>query len=95
MGTCANLVFLGTVLDFKMGLISIPEECILKLKSSIDSCLQDNFISARGLASITGQIISMSCAVGNTTRLLTRNCYAAIEQRTSYQTLPIVMVRIF
>ena len=82
-----NLVFLGTVLDFKMGLISIPEERILKLKSSIDSCLQDNFISARGLASITGQIISMSCAVGNTTRLLTRNCYAAIEQRTSWDQL--------
>ena len=53
-------------------------------KLSIDSCLQDNFISARGLASITGQIISMSCAVGNITRLLTRNCYAAIEQRTSW-----------
>ena len=42
-----NLVSLGTVLGFKMGLISIPEERILKLKSSIDSCLQDNFISAR------------------------------------------------
>ena len=70
-----NLVFLVTVLDFETGLISIPEERILKLKSSIDSCLQDNFISTRGLASITGQIISMSCAVGNVTRLLTRNCY--------------------
>ena len=82
-----NLVFLGTVLDFETGLISIPEERILKLKSSIDSCLQDNVISARGLASITGQIISMSCAVGNVTRLLTRNCYAAIEQRTSWDQL--------
>ena len=82
-----NLVFLGTVLDFETGLISIPEERILKLKSSIDSCLQDNVISARGLASITGQIISMSCAVGNVTRLLTRICYAAIEQRTSWDQL--------
>ena len=82
-----NLVFLGTVLDFETGLISIPEGRILKLKSSIDSCLQDNFISARGLASITGQIISMSCAVGNVTRLLTRSCYAAIEQRTSWDQL--------
>ena len=82
-----NLVFLGTVLDFESGLISIPEERILKPKSSIDSCLQDNFISTRGLASITGQIISMSCAVGNVTRLLTRNCYAAIEQRTSWDQL--------
>ena len=31
-----NLVFLGTVLGFKMGLIAIPEERILKLKSSIN-----------------------------------------------------------
>ena len=82
-----NLVFLGMVLDFETGLISIPGERILKLESSIDSCLQDNFISARGLASITGQIISMSCAVGNVTRLLTRNCYAAIEQRTFWDQL--------
>ena len=66
---------------------SVPEERILKLKSSIDSCLQDNFISARGLASITGQIIFMSCAVGNVARLLTRSCYAAIEQRTSWDQL--------
>ena len=65
-----NLVFFGTALDFETGLISIPEERILKLKSPIDSCLQDNFISARGLASITGQIISMSYAVGNVIRLL-------------------------
>ena len=26
----------------------------------------------------------MSCAVGNITRLLTRNCYAALEQRISW-----------
>ena len=75
-------------MDFETGLISIPEERILKLKSSIDSCLQDNFISARGLASITaGLIISISCAVGNVTRLLTRDCYAAIKRRTSWDQL--------
>jgi len=79
-----KLVFLGSVLDFQHGLIHIPEERILKLKSSIASCLQKSSFSARGLASITGQIISMSCAVGNITRLLTRNCYAALEQRTSW-----------
>lgn len=79
-----KLVFLGSVLDFQHGLIHIPEERILKLKSSIASCLQKSSFSARGLASITGQIISMSCAVGNITRLLTRNCFAALEQRTSW-----------
>ena len=38
----------------------------------------------KDLASITGQIISMSIAVGNITRLLTRSCYATIEKRTSW-----------
>ena len=50
-----------------------------KLKGSLATCLNARFVSARELASITGQIIAMSCAVGNLTRLLTRNCYSAIE----------------
>ena len=79
-----KLVFLGSVLDFDKGLIQIPEFRILKLKSSLVSCLQNNQIIARDLASVTGQIISMACAVGNVTRLFTRNCFAAIECRTSW-----------
>ena len=78
-----KLVSLGTVLDFETGLVSIPEERILKLKSSIDFCLQNNFISTRGLAPITGQIISMSCALGNVTRLLTRNRTENLLESTS------------
>ena len=61
--------------------------CILKLKSALESCLQRSVISARELASITGQIISMSCAVGNITKLLTRSCYLSIEQRSSWDDL--------
>ena len=79
-----KLVFLGSVLDFEKGLIQIPEGRILKLKSSLAFGLQNSQILARDLASITGQIISMACAVGNVTRLFTRNCYAAIERRTSW-----------
>ena len=79
-----KLVFLGTVLDFEEGLILIPERHILKLKSSLVSCLQKDQIVARDLASITGQVISMTCPVGNVGRLFTRNCSAAIEPRTSW-----------
>ena len=82
-----KLVFLGSILDFGEGLIQIPEFRILKLKSSLVSCLQNNQIIARDLASVTGQIISMACAVGNVTRLFTRNCYAAIECRSSWDQL--------
>ena len=56
-----KLVFLGTVLDFEEGFILIPERHILKLKSSLVSCLQKDQIVARDLASITGQIISDMC----------------------------------
>lgn len=73
-----KLVFLGFILDFGEGLIQIPEFRILKLKSSLVSCFQNNQIIVRDLASVRGQIISMACAVGNVTRLFTRNCYAAI-----------------
>ena len=74
-----RLVFLGSILDFGEGLIQIPEFRIHEFKSSLVSCLQNNQLLARDLASVTGQIISMACEVGNVTRLFTRNCYAAIE----------------
>ena len=82
-----TLVFLRSVLDFELGLVSVPEGRIRKLISSLVTCIQNSHVTARNLASITGQIISMSCAIGNITRLLTRNCYAAIERRSSWDQL--------
>ena len=82
-----KLVFLGAILDFGEGLIQIAEFRILKLKSSLVSCPQNNQVIARDLASVTGQIISMACAVDNVTRLFTRNCYSAIECRSSWDQL--------
>ena len=79
-----KLVFLGALLDFEEGLILIAERRILKLKSTLVSCLQKDQIVARDLASITGQVISMTCAVENVARLFTISCYAAIERRTSW-----------
>ena len=73
------ITFLGVILNFVTGTIHIPERGLAKLKGSLATCLNTRFVSARELASITGQIIAMSCAVGNLTRLLTRNCYSAIE----------------
>ena len=79
-----KLTFLGTILDFNTGMLFIPEGRLSKLKSSIQSCLDRTAIRVRELASITGQIISLSCGFGNITRLLSRRCYAAIEQRSSW-----------
>ena len=73
------ITFLGVILNLVTGTIHIPERRLAKLKGALATCLNTRFVSARELASITGQIIAMSCAVGNLTRLLTRNCYSAIE----------------
>ena len=81
---CQEVCFLGTILNFGTGMLYIPDRRIEKLKVSLESHNCSRFIQARSLASITGQIISMSCAVGNITRLLTRNCYSAIEKRSSW-----------
>ena len=63
----------------------IPEGRVKKLKNSLTyHCLGRKSMHVKDLASITGQIISMSIAVGNITRLLTRSCYATIEKRTSW-----------
>ncbi len=84
------VVFLGTILNFKDGTIHIPERRIAKLKTSLSACLKHRSVMARDLASITGQIISMLCAVGNISRLLTRSCYAAIECRESWEQLVLI-----
>ena len=70
------MVFLGTILNFKDGTIHTPERRIANLKTSLIARLIHRTVMARNLASITGQIISMWCAVGNISRLLTRSCYA-------------------
>lgn len=65
-------------------MLHITNRRIQKLKSSLELHTTDHSIIARRLSSITGQIISMGCAVGNVTRLMTRNCYLAINQRHSW-----------
>ena len=59
----------------------MPEEKIVKLMHSIDSVLATRLVPARLLASITGQIISMSLAIGPVARLRTRALYEEINKR--------------
>ena len=59
----------------------MPEEIIVKLTHSIDSVLATRLVPARLLASITGQIISMSLAIGPVARLHTRALHEVINKR--------------
>ena len=59
----------------------IPKERIEKLKSNMATILSDKRPTVRALATVTGQIITMSIAVGPITRLRTCGLYSLINSR--------------
>ena len=65
-----HVSWLGHILNFKTGIIAITEEKITKLKQSIRFALYVNRIKVLELASIAGQIIAMSLAIGSWARLM-------------------------
>ena len=73
--------WLGVLIDLKDGDFHIPKERIEKLKSDMAAVLSDKRPTVRALAKVTGQIISMSIAVGPITRLRTRGLYSLINSR--------------
>ena len=73
--------WLGFTLDLREGCFSVPQLKIDRLKSVIAHVYMLHAITARILASIVGQIISMSLAIGPIVRLRTRALYGIINQR--------------
>ena len=74
--------WLGFIVDLKAGCFRVPADKIARLKSAIHSITtRGNKVAARFLASVVGQIISMSLAVGPVSRLRTRAMYAVLNQR--------------
>ena len=73
----------GFTLDLREGCFcfSVPQLKIDRLKSAIAHVYMLHAITARILASIVGQIISMSLAIGPIVRLRTRALYGIINQR--------------
>ena len=77
-------VWLGQYcLDFSC-FISMPSAKITKLKESISRILSQRFVTAKELASIAGQLISMLLAIGNTARLMFRSMYSLISEQVSW-----------
>ena len=75
---------MGHILNFKTGIVAVTEEKIQKLKQSIHFALSVNEIKILKLASIAGQIIAMSLAIGNLTRLMTRSMFFCISQKRNW-----------
>ena len=76
-----QLPWLGHILNFKTGITAITEEKINKLKQSIRFAFSVNRIKVLQLASIAGQIIAMSLAIGSWARLMTRSMSFCISQK--------------
>ena len=72
--------------DTHQGFISVTERRISKLKSSINFlCSIDcKIIKVRDLASVVGQVISLTPCVGRVARIMTRSMYAAVNQTLSW-----------
>ena len=73
------------MLDFEKGKIYIEEEKMAALIVSIDGILaSQQMVHVRALASVVGQIVSMSRAIGYLVRLFTRHLYATVSRRFTW-----------
>ena len=72
---CQGLDWLGITWDSARRTIEIVDRWVAKITSTIDSTINSDFVlSARRLASFTGQIISTAPVSGNISRIMTRHC---------------------
>ena len=76
--------WLGFILDLETGCFKVSEEKIERLKSVVQKVLPMSQVGVRLLASIVGQIMSMSLALGPIARLRTRALYGAIDSQHSW-----------
>jgi hypothetical protein len=63
--------------------IAVTQERIRKLKRAIRLALKDNVVTARRLASITGQCVAMAQVI-LPAKLLLRTCYRLLKSRSSW-----------
>ena len=66
---------LGFTIDLDSGGFLVPEHKISKLRHSLALLTTTGSCSARQLASVVGQLISMTIAIGPVARLRTRSMY--------------------
>ena len=66
-------------------LCRLPTEGFKRLKSSIDLLRKDDckIFKVRGVASVVGQVISLTPCVGSVARIMTRALYTVVNQKQS------------
>lgn len=78
------IAWLGFELDVEQGQLRVPRHKMLMLQERLRMVSTSLRVPAKLLASIIGQIISMSVALGPVTRLMTRGLYAALNNKVSW-----------
>ena len=82
------------MLDFERGKIYTEEEKMVALIGSIDGLLaSQQMVHVRTLASVVGQMVSMSRAIGYLVRLFTRHLYATVSRRFTWNSYVLLDVR--
>ena len=77
--------WLGLIWNCELGVLQIPPERFIKLENLITDIYDSLFgVTARKLARLAGIIISLSPAIGNISRLMTRQIYRAINQCSNW-----------
>ena len=86
------ITWLGTVFDTNQGLISVTDRRISKLKNSINLIgnADCKIVKVRDLASVVGQVISLTPWVGSVARIMTRSLYAAANQKLSWSSVVVL-----
>ena len=76
---------LRTIFDTYQGLISVTERRVSKLKSSIDLLRKDDckILKVRDVASVVGQVRSLTPCVGSVARIMTLALYTVVNQKQS------------
>lgn len=83
-------IWLGFIVNTSTMNFEVPETKIEKLCDLIEASLSVNTLSARQLAKIAGQIVSMSIAIGPLSFLLTKQMHKLIECRQNWDRLMII-----
>ena len=77
--------WLGFTVDLSRGCFIVPDDKITRLRNSLSSALLAYRVSVRAVASIVGQVMSMSLALGPISRLRTRALYGDINACVSWK----------
>ena len=76
--------WLGFDLDLEEGVVSVPPHKIQRLQESLSALGECLYVPAKLIASLVGNIMSMSIALGPVARLMTRSLYTLLNSRHSW-----------